>query len=167
MVAKRLRCLVVRQPYASLITFGRKRWEFRSYECKMRGKIGIAASHNRPLTTLNEELNGISASFPRGVLLATARIDGSFLVTNNELKANFKRTARVVVHGHELVTLEEPIGEPVEDVQQAILDPDWVAYVWKLTDVKPLRKYVPVERPKRSTWTFLELHIGDVNYERI
>ena len=152
-----LRCLIIRQPYASLIAFGHKRWEFRSYECRMRGKIGIASSHNPPLKTLNEDLNRVSSWFPRGTVLATAKIDNSFSVSNEELRTNAKETKRVVIHGHELLTFDEPIGEPLEDVEQAILNPNWAAYAWNLTEVRPLRTFIPFEPPNRSTWVDLYL----------
>lgn len=34
-------CLIVRQPFASLIAYGMKRWEFRTYNCKKRARKTI------------------------------------------------------------------------------------------------------------------------------
>ena len=89
-----MQCLIIRQPYASLIAFGKKRWEFRGYDTKKHGLIGIAASHNEPLQTLNEDLNEIAYVFPRGVVLALAELVTSFYVKNEDLKSaknNFNR----------------------------------------------------------------------------
>jgi len=63
---RELDCIIVRQPYASLIAYGSKRWEFRSYNCKKRGVICIASSRGKPLKTGDPFLNSISGNFPRG-----------------------------------------------------------------------------------------------------
>src|SRR2546425_522823 len=67
-LAKKLDCLIVQQPYASLIASGFKRWEFRGYETKKTGEIGIAASNSQPLQTKNLELNRIRYLLPTGVV---------------------------------------------------------------------------------------------------
>jgi hypothetical protein len=54
---RQLPCLLVRQPYASLIAYGRKRWELRSYDTRRRGHILIAASRGKPIETTDETLN--------------------------------------------------------------------------------------------------------------
>lgn len=165
-VTNRLHCLIIRQPYASLIAFGHKRWEFRSYNCRVRGTIGIASSHNPPLRTLNEDLNKISPLFPRGVVLAVAKFDKTFFVSNDDLRAKAKRTAKTTIHGHELVTFAEPIGEPLEDVEVAISNPNWVAHAWCLKEVRPLKKFISFERSKRSTWVDLDMSTGEADREK-
>jgi hypothetical protein len=82
----KLSCLIVRQPYASLIAFGKKRWEFRSYNTERRGAMGIAASHGRPWITACPDLNEILHLMPRGVVLATCELKSSFLVTSKDLE---------------------------------------------------------------------------------
>ena len=83
-----LRCLVVAQPYASLIASGHKRWEFRAYEAKYSGRIGIAASHTTPWRTRNFDLNRISVGLPRGVVLATADLIDTFFVTSAQFSGS-------------------------------------------------------------------------------
>jgi len=57
-------CLIVRQPYASLIAYGCKKWEFRSYNSTKRGTIAIASSRGTALKTASNELNAVAKHFP-------------------------------------------------------------------------------------------------------
>jgi hypothetical protein len=154
---KPLSCLLVQQPYASLIAFGKKRWEFRSYETKKRGLIGIAASPSSVLLTQNRSLNSVSHLFPRGVLLATANIVNCFYATGADLKKAMTEPINLTVHGHDISTLDSPIGEPLEDVVLASNSDSWESYVWELADVKPVANQIPVEKKSRSTWVIVEL----------
>lgn len=147
-----LDCLLVQQPYASLIAFGKKRWEFRSYETKKRGVIGISASPSSILLTHNRSLNSASNLFPRGVLLATANIVNCFYATGADLKKAMTELIKINVHGHEIYTLDSPIGEPLEDVQLAADSDSWESYVWELNEVKPVITQIPVIKKFRSTW---------------
>lgn len=155
-----LRCLLVQQPYASLIAFGKKRWEFRSYDTKKRGRIGIAASPSSVLPIKNFELNRVSHLFPRGVLLATATLINSFFVTSSDLrKALETKSVSVSLHGHQIVTLDSPVGEPREDVEEAANLTSWESYVWELEDVKPVNVTVQVVKKLPSTWVSVDLAV--------
>lgn len=153
----KLDCLIIRQPYASLIAFGKKRWEFRRYDTKKTGSIGIAASHGEPWITSSFELNKILYMMPRGVVLATAELVTSFFVTNKDLESNRGKPIRVKLHGNVVTTLDEPIGEPPEDVDSAIQDQGWESFAWLLENVKQLEKPIPIERNLSSTWTKVTL----------
>jgi len=148
-----LDCLLVQQPYASLIAFGRKRWEFRSYSVKRRGLIGIAASPSSVLPTKDPELNRVSQSFARGVMLARAHLVDCFFVTSIDLKKQIRSRVKVSLHGHDIVTLDAPIGEPEADVREASNSPSWASYVWQFEDVEPLNIPIPIVKSSRSTWT--------------
>jgi len=150
-------CIVVAQPYASLIAFGYKRWEFRSYESKKTGHIGIAASNSVPWPTRNLELNKTSYLFPRGVVLATADLVASFFVTSEDLKRKLTGPVQINLHGHIIVTCGEPIGEPLEDVNGAIADRNWNSFAWLLENVKPLENLIPFEKNDRSTWVTVDI----------
>lgn len=156
---RKVDCLIVRQPYSSLIAYGLKRWEFRGYDTKKTGIIGIAASNAEPLRTKNDELNRILHLFPRGVILASANLVASFFVTANDLKQFLADPVTVAMHGNEIRTLAEPIGEPLEDVRAAANDNSWQSFSWLLEDVKPLKKPIPFERVSQSTWSTVELDI--------
>lgn len=150
-------CLLVQQPYASLIIFGNKRWEFRSYEVKKRGTIGIAASPSSVLRTRNRELNIVAPSFPRGFLIGTANLVNCFYATGADLKRVMGETVKVSLHGHDLLTLGPPIGEPREDVSFAADSATWKSFVWEFEDVKSLPSSIPVTKNQRSTWVKVNL----------
>jgi hypothetical protein len=157
----KLRCLLIRQPYASLIAFGRKRWEFRSQDTKIRGVIGIAASPNPPLRTFNEQLNSILHLLPQGLLLATARLSSSFYVTGADLAKNLTTPVTVNLHGHSIVTSDQPLGEPLEDIQLAAKNAEWESFAWLLEDVRPVSDRIRISKSGASTWTIVER--SDVN----
>jgi hypothetical protein len=152
-----LDCLIVQQPYASLISVGKKRWEFRSYDSNRRGTIGIAASPGPVFRVVNWDLNRIAGLLPRGVLLSIVDFDNSFFVTSEDLRRNLSPEVEVDLHGHKIVTLNEPIGEPSEDVERAIQSSTWESYVWLMKNVRPLKKPIPFVRASRSTWVTIEI----------
>ena len=154
-----LNCLLVQQPYASLIVFGKKRWEFRSYETRKRGRIGIAASPSSVLTTKSKSLNAVSHSFPRGVVLGTANLVNCFYVTAADLKKAMTEPVTIHLHGHEFLTLDCPIGEPIEDVKEAVNSNYWESYAWQLEDIKQLPNQINIVRRSRSTWILAELGV--------
>lgn len=145
-------CLLIRQPYASLIAFGKKRWEFRQYSTKKTGLIGIAASKGPPLRTLNVELNKIAPSFPRGVVLATANLTSSFYVTADDLNANKTEPIMVNLHGHLAKTYDQPIGEPIQDVDNAAKQKGWESFAWLLEDINILETPKQYVTSFKSTW---------------
>ena len=147
---------MIQQPYASLIAFGRKRWEFRSYDLKTRGTIGIAASPSSVLPTLSPPLNRVSHTFPRGVLLAKAKLVNCFYATSSDLKKTLTGPVTLTIHGHQISTLDSPIGEPEEDVKAAINSPDWESFVWEFEEIEPLQIQIPIEKQSRSTWVSLD-----------
>jgi hypothetical protein len=103
-------------------------------------------------------LNSVSYSFPRGVLLATAKIVNCFYITGSDLKKAIKEQVKVNLHGHEISTLDSPIGEPLEDVRLAADSDSWESYVWELNEVKPVKSQVPVTKNSRSTWVTINYY---------
>lgn len=152
-----LDCLIVQQPYASLIAYGKKRWEFRNYDTKKTGLIGIAASPSQNLPTLNHKLNAAAINFPKGVVLATAELATSFFATSSDLEAVLTEPIKLTIHNHEFLLFDEPIGEPIEDVKGAISKKNWKSNAWLLENVKPLSKPIPFERRGQSTWIKVDI----------
>lgn len=150
-------CLIIREPYASLIVFGKKRWEFRNYDTRKRGVIGIAASRSAPMVTSNRALNALSHKMSRGVVIGTAELINSFYVTNADLEFSRGEPIEIEVWGKKIITLDEPIGEPVEQVDQAISNNKWEKFGWIFDNVKALDKPIEYERSKGSTWTKINL----------
>jgi hypothetical protein len=159
---KKIDCLIVRQPYASLIAYGSKRWEFRTYNCEKRDIICIASSRNNPLKTGDPFLNSVSNSFPRGFVLAFGILVDSFLVTSKDLKKAFRGEETLTIHGHKITTASKPIGEPIADILQAISDKNWKMYAWVFRDITPLKTIVPLKNTNGgSTWTKVELSLEE------
>lgn len=153
----RLECLVVRQPYASLIAFGHKRWEFRRSDSPKKGIIGIVASPNKPMKLRDLTLNRISPKFPRGLLLATAELTASFFVGSADIKSKITAPVQVNLHGFDITTVGSPVGEPIADAKAAADDKSWQSYAWVLENVKPVKTHIPVEKLERSTWITVEV----------
>lgn len=152
-----MQCLIVRQPYASLIAYGCKKWEFRSYDSTKRGTIAIASSRGPALKTTNNELNAAAKHFPRGVALATANLVNTFHATNKEIKESFTGTTQVRIHDMKFTVAKEPLGEPVSDIKLVIEDTNWKSYVWELHDVTPLSSPIALTTKSNSPWTIIEI----------
>jgi hypothetical protein len=146
-----LPCLIVRQPYASLIAYGRKRWEFRSYNARKRGRILIAASRGQPIPTSDSVLNNAATSFPRGALLASAELVNSELVTAHRVRQLAQSSVKYRIGDFELMTADAPIGEPISDVESIPIQ--WRCFAWELGNVKPFETPVPLTKPSCSPWT--------------
>lgn len=153
----RLDCLVIRQPYASLIAFGHKRWEFRKYDSRKKGTIGIVASPHEPLPVKDLALSRIRSKLPRGLLLATAEMTGAFFVGSADIKSKITNPVRVNLHGFDIDTVGAPVGEPIADVRAAAENRSWQSYAWALENVKPVKTSVAVEKLERSTWITIEV----------
>lgn len=151
-------CLIVRQPFASLIAYGVKRWEFRTYDCKKRGLICIGSSRGNPLKTGDPYLNSVSKSFPRGFALATAVLVDSLEASNEYLRRHIRGEETVGIHRHLFKVASAPIGEPISDVIKAAKDKKWKMFIWVLKDVHPLENAAPLPNNLTgSTWTKIAL----------
>jgi len=147
-----LPCLLVRQPYASLIAYGLKRIEFRKYPTRVRGRIGIAASKGPPLQTLDTTINSVSMEWPRGFVLATATLSRTEFWDQNMLGRSAVRQRDILVHGTSLRVYDSPLGEPTADVDTAIGRGDWQSWAWIMQDVQPLRFPKEYVQASRSSW---------------
>lgn len=147
-----LQCLLVRQPYASLIAYGTKRVEFRSYSTRVRGRIGIAASKGPPLETLDSHVSTISTRWPRGLVLATALLAGVEYWDSHRLKQYTTRVRDIRIHDDVIRVYDSPLGEPLADVDFAAKQSDWRSWVWILKDVRPLGKPREYFHAGKSTW---------------
>ena len=157
-------CLLVRQPYASLIAYGVKRWEFRMQNCRKRGPILIASSRGKPLKTGDRCLNMASNSFPRGFVLAKAVLVDSFPVTNEQLSHEIRSEAIITVHRHEFGVVQAPIGEPLVDVKKTATDEKWRMFAWVVKDVRPLKSIIPLmTNGTGSSWTKISFDRGEVS----
>lgn len=109
-----MKALTIRQPWASLIAEGRKRFEFRSWTTTYRGPVLIHAG-------LRGEMNvyralGRSATDPLGYLIAIVRLVDVHLITEATLP-----------HYIDGLPYVPYVGE----------------YAWQLQDIQPLDKPIP------------------------
>jgi hypothetical protein len=163
-----LDCLLIRQPYASLVAYGAKRWEFRTYDCKKRGLICIGSSRGKPFKTGDPLLNSISPLFPRGFALAVGVLVDSRQVVAEDLNRVYKGEKTIKIDGHKIVTVAEPLGEPKYDIQAAMKDRKWENYAWILQNVSPLRTIVQIRNNSSgSPWTKVSLEKGEPLSENI
>jgi hypothetical protein len=146
---------MVRQPYASLIAFGKKRWDFRTLDTRKRGAIVIAASRSRPVKTGDSILNQAAKSFPRGVVLACAELAYSRLVTGTEIRKMAENVARTRIGEFEFLTADSPLGEPQTDLQE--IAPECHFYAWELDKVRALSPPRPLINRSYSPWTVVTL----------
>jgi hypothetical protein len=146
-------CLIVRQPYASLIAYGVKRIEFRTQNCTKRGPILIASARGRALKTGDNYLNSISKSFPRGYILANAVLADAFIGNNEFIREKLVGEETVCIHKHEFQVASKPFGEPINDLLKAASDKNWKRYFWVLKDVRPLSNIIPLTgKGTGSSW---------------
>jgi hypothetical protein len=150
-------CLIIRQPYASLIVDGAKRWEFRSYPPTTFGKIGIAAAKGTPLRTYSNSLNRLASRLPRGLVLGTAHLLSYRLCTNETLLQYVHRTTELNLFGSKIMIVDSPIGEPLEDVVAATKNAEWRSYAWELSDISPLDEPLLYSHVGRGTWGMTNL----------
>jgi hypothetical protein len=143
-----MKCLLVRQPYASLISYGIKRIEFRNRPAKIRGQIALASSRGPPLKTSDEKLNKASKEFPRGKILAIANLDANLFLDNKKLNNFFSGTGNHVIHDIKLELANSPLGEPISDIKEAISNNSWWSYGWFLSKIIPIKE--PIELLKKG-----------------
>lgn len=152
-----MKCLLIRQPYASLIAYGCKRWEFRSYNCSYQGKVGIASSRGRPFKTGDDNLNEHAKSFPRGFVLATGELVRSFPASSNDLRKNYKGQVKIKIHGFSVTVAKGPLGEPINDIQMALDNEEWKSFVWEFADIVPFSSPVQINAKSNGVWIDIEV----------
>lgn len=77
-----MKVLTIKQPYASLIAYGIKKYEFRTWKTKYRGEILIHAGKNVDKKAM-EEFKQFNLDYPLGCIIARAYIDDVISVDNN------------------------------------------------------------------------------------
>ena len=83
-----MKVLTIRQPWASLIINGYKKYEFRSWKTKYRGKILIHAGLNIEKDMLIK-FKDYNLEYPKGAIIGEAELVDCILVDknfNNELR---------------------------------------------------------------------------------
>lgn len=77
-----MKCLTIKQPWASLIVNGYKNYEFRSWQTKYRGKILIHAGMSLEKATASK-VKEYNLEYIKGAIIGEAEIVDCILVDKN------------------------------------------------------------------------------------
>lgn len=111
-----MKVLTIRQPYASLIAYGIKKYEFRSWRTKYRGDILIQASKSVDKNAM-EEFKCYDLDYPLGCIIAKVKLDDVIKV-DDDFKKILKRE-NYLVYNH-------------------VINNDYNGYAFKLSNVESL-----------------------------
>lgn len=126
-----MKVLTIKQPYASLIKEGLKKYEFRSWKTNYRGEIYIHAGQGEDKKEL-ERLKNLKLDYPHGEIIAKARIVDCILV-DEKLK-------------------KELIKENKEIYKHTIESSNTKIYAFKLSDIEKIK---PIKtKGKLSFWEY-------------
>ena len=124
-----MKTLTIKQPWASLITEGYKKYEFRSWKTNYRGKIlihaGLALEHD-----MLEKFKDYNLNYPKGVIIGEAEITDCILV-DKEFNEEIRKT-NPVVYGRSNHT---------------------ETYAWKLENIKKYENPIPA-KGKLGLWNY-------------
>lgn len=139
-----MKVITIRQPWATLIALGEKRFETRSWRTKYREKIAIHAGKNidkaacqqEPIRSVLAKHGYNSENLPTGVILATCKLSDCLKVTENLAMAAF-------LDNHEMVT----------DNEYYFGDFSEGRYAWELQDIQALKNSIPA-KGQLSLWEY-------------
>ena len=126
-----MKVISIKQPWASLIMFGYKNYEFRSWKTNYRGRLLIHASKNVDKQAM-QRFEKLNLKYPLGVIMGEVELTDCVKMTND--LAN-------------ILYLKDNV------VYKNVLDYD--KYGWKIINVKRYDQYIPING-KLGLWEFEE-----------
>lgn len=123
-----MKCLTIKQPWASLIINGYKNYEFRSWKTKYRGKILIHAGMSLEKATASK-VKEYNLEYIKGAIIGEAEIVDCILVDKNFDNSLKKENGIVYESNH--------VG----------------LYAWKLENIKKYKEPIYV-KGKLSLWEY-------------
>lgn len=127
-----MKVITIKQPFATLIAEGLKKYEFRTWKTKYRGDILIHAGKSIDKEAM-KRFSYLNLDYPVGCIIAKAKITDCVYV-DNELKDELRKIDDRVYHG----VVKEPN--------------DWDGYGFKLSDVQKIEPiYI---NGKLSLWDY-------------
>lgn len=159
-----MKCLTLRQPWASLVSHGPKRIETRSWATKHRGQLLIHAGMGRDsgvsITLMQagynplESLLAESRRLPAGAVVAAVELLDCVPIVQvlDVMAGRAPSWPNVQVNGADSAALVHPTGATV-DVSDQIPLGDFAPgrWAWLLDGIRPLPEPVPV-RGKQGLW---------------
>ncbi len=92
-----MKVITIKQPFATLIAEGLKRYEFRTWKTKYRGDILIHAGKSVDKKAM-KKFASLGLSYPTGCILAKAHLSDCVLV-DNQLRRDLEQENRLVYSG--------------------------------------------------------------------
>lgn len=123
-----MKCLTIKQPWASLIVNGYKNYEFRSWQTKYRGKILIHAGMSLEKENVSK-VKEYNLEYIKGAIIGEAEIVDCILVDKNFDNSLKKENSIVYESNH--------VG----------------LYAWKLENIKKDKEPIYV-KGKLSLWEY-------------
>lgn len=88
-----MKVITIRQPWATLIALGEKKFETRSWRTTYRGKLAIhagknidkAACHSEPIRSVLAKYGYNAENLPTGVILATCKLSNCYKVDDERV----------------------------------------------------------------------------------
>lgn len=126
-----MKVITIKQPFASLIADGLKRYEFRTWRTKYRGDILIHAGKSIDKKAMNK-FKHLGLDYPIGCIIAKATISDCICIDSN-MKKKLNEENPLVYSG-------------------VVKDSNWVGYGFQLDNVEKLKPiYV---NGKLSLWDY-------------
>lgn len=109
-----MKCITIKQPWATLIAKGYKKYEFRTWKTKYRGDILIHAGKTIDKDAL-EYFKYLNLEYPTGCIIAKAKITDCLLVDktflnklpNSPIYDHLKQEQKKTLYGFKLDNIEE------------------------------------------------------------
>jgi hypothetical protein len=94
-----MKVLTIKQPFASLIANGYKKYEFRSWKTKYRGELYIHAGYGIDKNCMDKVKN-YNLEYPNGYIIAKCNLVDCVLVDENMNKRLKKENPKVYTHDY-------------------------------------------------------------------
>ena len=125
-----MKVLTIKQPYASLIANGYKKYEFRSWKTKYRGELYIHAGKGLDKKRM-DTVSDYNLEYPSGYIIAKVNLTDCILV-------------------------DEKMSDELRKLNPKVYTHDYTGYyAWKLDDVEILENSIEVAG-KLSIWNYDE-----------
>lgn len=114
-----MKCITLKQPFASLIANGYKRIEFRSWKSSYRGDLLIHAGSGVDKEAM-KRFAYLNLDYPQGVIIAKVKMVDCIEITD-EVKEELKKEDKIVYQGAINHQGENEYGFVLEDIEK--IDP--------------------------------------------
>lgn len=159
-----MKAITIKQPWATLIALGEKKFETRSWQTKYRGPIAIHAAKSVDKVACEDEVikntlakHGIHShkDLPTGVVLATAELVNCWRMVYHP-GTDVDIAKNIPIGGELDVPRKHPdFHKYIEPTEKELAFGHWEPgrYAWELDNVKQLDEPIPV-KGQLSLWNW-------------